>query len=52
MITGTKTILCGRRPDAMKFWMMWKARGHRGFQEIIDKAMSNARSVQGHFKVR
>ena len=38
-VSGTKTVQCGRRPDAMKFWLMWKARGHQGFAHLVDNAL-------------
>ena len=31
--TGDKTIQCGRRPDAFKLWLAWKAKGEVGFEE-------------------
>ncbi|NND81646.1 MAG: glutamate decarboxylase [Gammaproteobacteria bacterium] len=33
---GERSIQCGRRADALKVWLSWKARGHRGFAEKID----------------
>ena len=34
--TGDKYIQCGRRADVFKFWLMWKAKGNKGFEEHID----------------
>lgn len=30
-----------RRDDCFKFWMMWKARGDKGFEAMINKAFDN-----------
>lgn len=40
--TGDKHIQCGRRPDVLKFWFMWKAKGTLGFQKHIEKVFDNA----------
>ena len=37
--TGDKTIQCGRRPDAFKLWLAWKAKGEYGFEEHINHCM-------------
>lgn len=34
--TGTYSLQCGRRPDALKFWLLWKSRGDEGMAAIID----------------
>jgi glutamate/tyrosine decarboxylase-like PLP-dependent enzyme len=34
---GAKSIQCGRRADALKVWLSWKAVGHQGFADKIDK---------------
>ncbi|XP_068082612.1 acidic amino acid decarboxylase GADL1 [Anabrus simplex] len=41
--TGDKSIQCGRKVDAFKLWLMWKARGDEGFQQLVDNAMDCAR---------
>ena len=33
---GERSIQCGRRADALKVWMSWKALGNNGFEEKID----------------
>ena len=33
---GHKTAQCGRRGDAFKFWLMWKARGRSHFERRVD----------------
>ncbi|XP_047366960.1 cysteine sulfinic acid decarboxylase isoform X2 [Vespa velutina] len=40
--TGDKSVQCGRKVDAMKFWLMWKARGTSGLRKSVDIAMSEA----------
>ncbi|XP_024935707.1 acidic amino acid decarboxylase GADL1 isoform X2 [Cephus cinctus] len=40
--TGDKSVQCGRKVDAAKFWLMWKARGSKGFESLINKAMETA----------
>lgn len=39
---GDKTIQCGRKVDAFKFWLMWKARGDLGLAEVVDNAFDLA----------
>ena len=33
---GERSIQCGRRADALKVWMSWKAIGNQGFSDKID----------------
>lgn len=33
---GERSIQCGRRADALKVWMSWKAIGNKGFEDKID----------------
>lgn len=40
---GDKTIQCGRKVDAMKLWLMWKALGDDGFAAAVDKIYDTAR---------
>ncbi|XP_001600163.2 cysteine sulfinic acid decarboxylase [Nasonia vitripennis] len=40
--TGDKSVQCGRKTDAMKFWLMWKARGTAGLRRSVDVAMDAA----------
>ncbi|KAL6262929.1 hypothetical protein P5V15_005717 [Pogonomyrmex californicus] len=37
--TGDKSVQCGRKVDAMKFWLMWKARGKIGLARSVERAM-------------
>ena len=34
--TGTYSLQCGRRPDAFKIWLLWRSKGDKGLEEIID----------------
>lgn len=38
--TGDMSVQCGRKVDAFKLWLMWKARGDHGFEILVDQAMS------------
>jgi sulfinoalanine decarboxylase / aspartate 1-decarboxylase len=40
--TGDKSLSCGRKVDAFKFWLMWKKRGTIGFEKLIDNAFDKA----------
>ena len=35
--TGKASLQCGRKVDALKLWLSWKALGHRGMTEYVDK---------------
>ncbi|XP_008559042.1 cysteine sulfinic acid decarboxylase [Microplitis demolitor] len=37
--TGDKSVQCGRKVDAVKLWLMWKARGTDGLSLSVDTAM-------------
>ncbi|XP_022082482.1 cysteine sulfinic acid decarboxylase-like isoform X2 [Acanthaster planci] len=41
--TGDKSIQCSRKADALKLWLMWKAKGNRGFDEEITRKFDNSR---------
>nr|CAD7261396.1 unnamed protein product [Timema shepardi] len=41
--TGDKSIQCGRKVDAFKLWLMWKARGDIGLERLVDNTMECAR---------
>lgn len=43
--TGDKSIQCGRKPDAFKFWLMWKALGTTEIEQMVDRAIAMARLV-------
>lgn len=37
---GKKTLQCGRRGDAFKFWLMWQVYGAKHFEEEMNRKMS------------
>ncbi|XP_023931572.1 cysteine sulfinic acid decarboxylase [Lingula anatina] len=41
--TGDKSVQCGRKVDAFKLWLMWKERGHKGFERDIDNIFDMSR---------
>lgn len=41
--TGDKSVQCGRKVDAFKIWLMFKARGANGLSELVDNAFDCAR---------
>ena len=42
--TGDKSVQCGRKVDAFKLWLLWKARGDQGLAALVDNAYDCARS--------
>ena len=34
--TGKKSLQCGRKVDSLKFWLMWKAKGHSGLEDFVN----------------
>lgn len=40
--TGDKSVQCGRKIDAFKFWLMHKKRGNRGIERLLDNAFEMA----------
>jgi len=40
--SGDRTFQCGRRVDALKLWLTWKARGDAGFAARIDHGVAMA----------
>jgi hypothetical protein len=41
--TGDKSMQCGRKVDAFKLGLMWKAHGSSGFEQLVNNAMDAAR---------
>ncbi|XP_072173465.1 cysteine sulfinic acid decarboxylase-like [Diadema setosum] len=41
--TGDKSLQCGRKVDAFKLWLMWRAKGNRGFEAEIDHKFAISR---------
>ncbi|XP_041845095.1 acidic amino acid decarboxylase GADL1-like [Melanotaenia boesemani] len=50
--TGDKSIQCSRKPDAFKFWLMWKALGTRELEQRVDRALAMARYLAQEIKQR
>uniref|UniRef100_A0A7N6FE27 Glutamate decarboxylase like 1 n=1 Tax=Anabas testudineus TaxID=64144 RepID=A0A7N6FE27_ANATE len=50
--TGDKSVQCGRKPDAFKFWLMWKALGTTQLEQIVDRAIAMARYLAQEIKKR
>ncbi|KAL0269385.1 UNVERIFIED_CONTAM: hypothetical protein PYX00_007139 [Menopon gallinae] len=50
--TGDKSVQCGRKVDAFKLWLMWKARGDDGFERLVDQAMDCAQYLKERIAVR
>lgn len=38
---GTKTLMCGRNPDILKFWLTWMYHGREGLEYRVNKAIEN-----------
>jgi len=39
---GHRSLQCGRRNDALKFWCEWKNLGDEGFAKVVDDFVDNA----------
>ena len=50
--TGDKTLQCGRRPDAFKLWLGWKAKGTTGFESHVDKCFKLAAYFEAQIRKR
>ncbi|KAM6909727.1 cysteine sulfinic acid decarboxylase [Xenentodon cancila] len=50
--TGDKSVQCSRKPDAFKFWLMWKALGTRELEQRVDRALAMARYLADAIKTR
>lgn len=42
---GDKTLVCGRRAEALKLWMAWKRVGDQGWEQRVDHAVELAEGV-------
>lgn len=47
---GDSSIQCSRRPDALKVWLMWQARGLDGLASLVDHAFDMAKLVFDRLK--
>ncbi|XP_008284424.1 glutamate decarboxylase-like protein 1 [Stegastes partitus] len=50
--TGDKSLQCSRKPDAFKFWLMWKALGTSQLEQRVDRALAMARYLAQEIKKR
>ncbi|XP_023218241.1 cysteine sulfinic acid decarboxylase-like [Centruroides sculpturatus] len=39
---GDESIQCGRKVDSLKLWLVWKGRGSRGMEKLVDNAFAMA----------
>ncbi len=44
--TGPSSLQCGRRIDAFKVWLMWRALGDVGLESLVDKLFTNAETAK------
>jgi glutamate/tyrosine decarboxylase-like PLP-dependent enzyme len=49
---GTKTLMCGRNPDILKFWLTWMYHGREGLEHRINKAIDNTQLFMELIKQR
>lgn len=42
---GQKSLHCGRRPEAFKFWLTWQAYGRQGLQQRVENMLSGAQAL-------
>ncbi|EDX11219.1 cysteine sulfinic acid decarboxylase [Drosophila simulans] len=50
--TGNKSVQCGRKIDAFKFWLMLKARGYGKYGLMVDHAIHIARLLEDKLRQR
>lgn len=50
--TGDKSVQCGRKVDGFKLWLMWKARGDRGMEAMVDNAFNCAKYMMEKLETR
>lgn len=43
---GPSSLQCGRRLDAFKVWLMWRALGHQGLERIVDTLFEKAQEAR------
>ena len=43
--SGPSSLQCGRRADAVKVWMLFRALGDRGISQLVDTLFSHARTA-------
>lgn len=50
--TGNKSVQCGRKIDAFKFWLMLKARGYGKYGLLVDHAIEMSRLLEDKLRQR
>ncbi|XP_020792898.1 acidic amino acid decarboxylase GADL1 [Boleophthalmus pectinirostris] len=50
--TGDKSIQCGRKPDAFKLWLLWKALGSNRLEQRVERALAMAHYLTQQIKDR
>ncbi|XP_022221014.2 cysteine sulfinic acid decarboxylase [Drosophila obscura] len=50
--TGNKSVQCGRKIDAFKFWLMLKARGYGQYGHLVDHAIDMGRLLEDKLRKR
>ncbi|XP_017059775.1 cysteine sulfinic acid decarboxylase [Drosophila ficusphila] len=50
--TGNKSVQCGRKIDAFKFWLMLKARGYGKYGLLVDHAIAMSRQLEDKLRQR
>lgn len=53
---GTYSLQCGRRADALKFWLLWRSHGTEGLikrtEHLLDLAKFAAKEIDAHPKLK
>lgn len=42
---GQKSLHCGRRPEAFKFWLSWQAYGRQGLSQRVEQMIEGAKTL-------
>uniref|UniRef100_A0A3B3ZJD5 Uncharacterized protein n=1 Tax=Periophthalmus magnuspinnatus TaxID=409849 RepID=A0A3B3ZJD5_9GOBI len=50
--SGDKSIQCGRKPDAFKIWLLWKALGSSQLEQRVERALAMAQYLTQQMKAR
>lgn len=54
--SGSWSLQCGRKVDALKFWLLWKFFGDEGLSRLVDEQMAMAKGfaqmVKGHSRLK
>ncbi len=49
---GPSSLQCGRRVDALKVWLSWRAMGDEGWEKLVDTLFARARWMADEVKKR